>query len=291
MTITLPHQTSAPGEAIECWAQVDGYRMRYLRAGSGPPLILLHGLLGYSFSWRMNISALAPYATVYAPDLLGIGFSDRPPGLDCSMRAAAGRILGFMDAVGIRQADVLGTSHGGGVTAMLAAMDADAGSQRIRRLILVAPVNPWSDYGRGITDLLASKPGGLALSALLPILRRLRWLVLARLYGDWRRIPPGSAAGYGAGVAAPSTIDYLLGVMRCWHDDLNQLESAYPRISGVPSLLVWGTRDPVVWPSSAAHLHSILSHSELVFLEGAGHLPYEEAPNEFNQAVLRFLAG
>jgi pimeloyl-ACP methyl ester carboxylesterase len=52
--------------------------MRYLRAGSGPPLVLLHGLMGYSFSWRFAIPALAPLRTCYAPDLLGAGFSDRP---------------------------------------------------------------------------------------------------------------------------------------------------------------------------------------------------------------------
>ncbi len=74
----------APGEGIEeCWMEIDGARMRYLRAGSGPPLILLHGLLGYSFSWRFTMPALAPYATIYAPDLLGSGFfrptqRDRP---------------------------------------------------------------------------------------------------------------------------------------------------------------------------------------------------------------------
>ena len=73
----------------ECWMELEGARMRYLRAGSGPPLILLHGLLGYSFSWRYTLPALTPYATVYALDLLGAGFSDRPRGIDHSMRGTA----------------------------------------------------------------------------------------------------------------------------------------------------------------------------------------------------------
>ena len=75
----------------ECWMDFDGIRMRYLRAGSGPPLILLHGLMAYSFSWRFTLSALAPYATLYAPDLPGAGFSDRPArdrSLDASDREA-----------------------------------------------------------------------------------------------------------------------------------------------------------------------------------------------------------
>jgi pimeloyl-ACP methyl ester carboxylesterase len=65
----------------ECWMDLDGARMRYLRAGSGPALILLHGLLGYSFSWRYTMPALAPYATVYAPDMLGAGSRIARPGL------------------------------------------------------------------------------------------------------------------------------------------------------------------------------------------------------------------
>src|SRR5258707_2237730 len=84
------------GRGVEdCWMELDGARMRYLRAGSGPALILLHGLLGYSFSWRYTLPALAPYATGYAPDLLGAGFSDRPHGIDHSMRGTAPRVPRF----------------------------------------------------------------------------------------------------------------------------------------------------------------------------------------------------
>ena len=94
--------------------------MRYLRAGSGPPLVLLHGLMGYSFSWRFTLPVLSHYATVYAVDMLGAGFSDRPVGLDCRLRANAGRVLHFLDAVGIRSFDLLGTSYGGALAMMAA---------------------------------------------------------------------------------------------------------------------------------------------------------------------------
>src|ERR1700688_4430911 len=107
----LPPALSAGVE--ECWMDMDGARMRYLRAGSGPPLILLHGLLGYSFSWRFTIPALAPYATVYAPDLLGAGFSDRAFRLDHSMRAIAKRVVRFVEKLNLASLDLLGTSHGG----------------------------------------------------------------------------------------------------------------------------------------------------------------------------------
>src|SRR5579863_7399309 len=89
----------------ESWMDLDGARMRYLRAGSGPALILVHGLLGYSFSWRYAIPAVAPYATVYAPDMMGAGFSDRPDGLDHSMRGTARRLLRFIKNLGISSFD------------------------------------------------------------------------------------------------------------------------------------------------------------------------------------------
>ena len=84
-------------------------------------VVLLHGLLGYSFSWRFTMPALAPYAAVYAPDMMGAGFSDRPAGIDHSMRGTARRLLQFVERLGISSFDLLGTSHGGAVAMMAAA--------------------------------------------------------------------------------------------------------------------------------------------------------------------------
>src|SRR5947208_14519992 len=118
MVADEPATKGAPplGEGVtECWMEIEGGRMRYLRAGSGPALILLHGLLGYSFSWRYTMPALAPYATVYAPDMLGAGFSERPAGLNHSLRGTARRLLRFIEGLGISSFHLLGTSHGGAV--------------------------------------------------------------------------------------------------------------------------------------------------------------------------------
>src|ERR1700730_1204624 len=105
--ISAPCASASSQVVEECWMDLDGARMRYLRAGSGPPLILLHGLLGYSFSWRYTMPALAPYATVYALDMMGAGFSDRPAGLDHSMRGTGLRLLRFIGGLGISSFDLL----------------------------------------------------------------------------------------------------------------------------------------------------------------------------------------
>jgi pimeloyl-ACP methyl ester carboxylesterase len=275
---------SAP-ETEECFATVDGLRMRYLRGGTGPPLLLLHGLIGYSFSWRFNLAALGPHATLFAVDLLGMGYSDRSPTLDCRLPAAAGRLLRFLDDQKLESADVLGTSHGGGLAMMLAAL----AEGRVRRLILVAPVNPWSRHGRLLAPALARIPGGGRLQPLLMRLGPLHRFLLRRQYGDPRRISPGTLEGYRAALQLPGTLDTARRVLHGWREDLRELERILPRIAHIPTLLVWGSRDGVVSPASARPLLQNFARAELVMIEGAGHVPYEEVPQEFNRAVIGFL--
>lgn len=273
-------------EIGEHFATVDDLRLRYLRGGTGPPLLLIHGLIGYSFSWRFNLAALAPHATLFAVDLPGMGYSDRCSALDFRLPAAAGRLLRFLDSQKIESADVLGTSHGGGLAMMLAAM----AEGRVRRLILVSPVNPWLRHGRLLAPLLGRIPGGGRLQPPLLRLGPLHRFLLRRQYGDPRRISPGTLEGYLAAFKIPGTLDYARRVLHGWGEDLRELELVLPRIRHIPTLLVWGSRDGVVSPASARPLLQNFAHAELALLEGAGHVPYEELPQEFNRAVIGFLA-
>jgi len=270
----------------ECWCVLDGYRMRYLRGGSGRPLLLLHGLLGYSFSWRFALPVLAERATVYAVDMPGVGFSDRPPNPNCSFRSHAEHLLRFLDGIGVQSCDLLGTSHGGAVAMMAAAM----APERIRSLILVAPVNPWSAHGRRLAPFLSSAPVSWLLLRFEPCLGIVHDVLLRRLYGDPRRIRPGTLAGYSAPFKIPGTLNYGLGVVRSWKRDLADLESALPRIADIPALLLWGSQDAAVSPDSAERLRQEFKHCRLEIFDGVGHLPYEEVPEQFNSAVIGFLS-
>jgi pimeloyl-ACP methyl ester carboxylesterase len=269
------------------WITLDGARMRFLRSGDGPPLLLLHGLLGYSFSWRHAIPVLAQQATVHAVDMLGVGFSDRPPGIDCSLEASARRLLLFLDSVGVESCDLLGTSHGGAVSMMAAAL----APERIRRLILVAPVNPWSRKGAAMAAFLSSRPVTPIFLGLAPHLSFTHDYLLRRLYGDTSRIRPGTLEGYSAPFAIPGLFEHSLSVLRTWSRDLGELESAIPRIAHIPTLLLWGSADPAVTPASAAPLRKQFENCHLRIFDGVGHLPYEEVPDEFNRSVAEFLAG
>jgi pimeloyl-ACP methyl ester carboxylesterase len=303
----------ALGDGVEeCWMELDGARMRYLRAGSNPPsfdklrtgflakdarngapgtpLILVHGLLGYSFSWRYTMPALAPYAAVYAPDMMGAGFSDRPAGLDHSMRGTAQRLLRFVERLGISSFDLLGTSHGGAVAMMAAAecLGDDAGL-RVRRLVLVAPVNPYSAHGRRLAPFIGSK-FGTALFRLTSAHMRFSYPYWhARMYGDRGRIPPGTLEGYMAPLAMPGLFEHALSIVRTWTDDLRELEATLPKLASIPTLLMWGGKDSAVYASSAVALAKYFSDSKLIVFPGVGHLPYEECAEEFNRALIEFL--
>ena len=282
----------------EHWLELAGGRMRYLKAGSGRALILVHGLMGYSFSWRFTMPALAAHATVYAIDNLGAGFSTAAEGMDCTVRATAERLLQFAEALGIRDFDLLGTSHGGGVAVVVAAIcaerqdrPAESNETRLRRLVLVAPVNPWSPHGKRLAPFLGSAGGSLLFRNTIERWRFLDSLWLRRLFGDGAKIPPDSLEGYRLPVIKNHAFRHAGLIVKNWTADLGELEAALPKIRDYPTLLMWGTRDRAVDFRSAELLRRSFRDAHLVTFEGVGHLPYEEASEEFNRALIDFLTG
>ena len=273
----------------EHWLELAGGRMRYLKAGSGPALILLHGLLGYSFSWRFTIPAVAQHTTVYAIDSLGAGLSIAPEGMNCSIRAAAERVLQFAQAMGFSEFDLLGTSHGGAVAMMLAASCAENQDPRLKRLVLVAPVNPWSQHGRWFAPFVGGAFGSVLFRNTVARWRFLDYLWLRMLFGDGAKIPPDSLEGYRVPVCENQAFHYALQIVKTWTSDLAELELALPKVRDYPTLLMWGTRDRAVSVRSAERLRQNFRDARLVLFQGVGHLPYEEAPEEFNRALIDFL--
>ena len=264
-------------------AEIDGQPLHYLRGGSGPPLLLLHGLLGGAFCWRLNVDALSRRHTILAVDLPGLGACDAPHDLNCSMLAQAQRVLSLLEQLKLESVDVVGSSWGGAIAMFLAAQ-----SRRVRSLVLAAPVNPWSDFGAGRIRFLKGRLGAALLRIAWPVSRPVHRMVVERMYGDPRRIPAGTIEGYSSQVMRPGKVHSVLSTLRSWESDVNALSLAIPRIT-VPSLLIWGTRDGAVDLRSAEQLRRALPASELSLIEGAGHLPFEETPDEFNRLVLDFV--
>ena len=286
--VPTPGALALPEGVDECWMDLDGSRMRYLRAGFGPPIILLHGLMGYSFSWRYVMPALAPLRTCYAPDMLGAGFSDRPK-VDHSMRATALRLLRFAEGLKLDSFDLLGTSRGGAVAMSAAAECIKRGKPHIRSLILVAPVNPYSAHGRWLAPLFGTRIGAAGFRWAVKRAPSLFPYFHGRLYADRARIPPGSLEGYRAPMTIPGLIEHALSIVKTWSADLRELEGLLPTLGSIPTMLMWGADDPAVYCSSMEPLARHFPGAEKVVFHGVGHLPYEECVEEFNRALIRFL--
>jgi pimeloyl-ACP methyl ester carboxylesterase len=271
----------------ECSISLGGARMRYLRAGSGPPLILVHGLMGHSFSWRLAMPVFARNFTVYAVDMLGAGYSDRPSRLDHSLRANAQRLLDFLDAAAVDSCRLLGSSRGGGIVMRAAAL----APERVERMVLVSPVNAWSAHGRRLAPVLSHTLVAPVFLRLAPRAKIFYPWVLRRLYGNPQRILPGTLEGYAAPYAQPRSFDHEIGALSSWNHDLDELSMSLPRVAHIPTLLLWGSLDAAVSPASAEPLRRNFQHCRFVMMEGVGHVPYEEVPDEFNRIVNEFLLG
>lgn len=275
-----------PAEIEEGFVVVDGARVHYQRAGTGFPLVLLHGLVGSARNWRRNISFLANHANVYALDSCNMGESDRVPGLDASLEATADRIVEAMDALGLKEADVAGHSHGGAVAMMLAARHPG----RVRRLILFAPANPYCDLGRHLVAFYQTR-FGVWFAKRIPFLpRMLKGVALSRMYGDPSRVPEQALEGYISGLHIPGTVDHILKIVRGWSTDMAHLRSVLAQIAEKPTLLIWGDRDRAVGLASARQLERTLRRSSLIVLPGVGHIAFEEMPEACNKAMRDWLS-
>ncbi len=282
----------------ESWFRCGPYRTRYIHlpaAGpampSLPAVVFVHGLMGYSFSWRHNLHFFAQHRDVYAVDLLGIGHSDRPQtgAADFSLAAAASRLLALLRTLGHSQLDLVGTSHGGAVAMLAASQDQASPAPLIRRLVLVAPAHPFMPDARLRLAFFRTSFGRKVLRGLAFCGWALRAQAMGRMYADPARITLETRAGYALNLDDPRSYEYALEVVRTWRQDMLQLQAALPSIANIPVLLLWGADDQAVSPASGLLLRKSFRHAEYVVLPHAGHLPYEEAPEEFNRNVLHFL--
>ena len=265
-------------------------RIAYRTGGSGPLLVLIHGITSNSATWDRVLPRLARRYTVLAPDLLGHGRSDKLRG-DYSVGAHANTVRDLLDALGHRSATFVGHSLGGGVALQLAYQY----PERVERLVLVAP----GGFGREVTVLLraASLPGSgpvLALAASRPAVGAGTLLAgaLGRLgvHGSTDLEELGRAYALLADRASRRAFIHTL---RSVVDHDGQRVSALDRIEvvkGVPSLIVWGERDRVLPAHQGERIHREVPHTHLALFKHAGHFPHRDDPAKFVRAIDGFLA-
>jgi pimeloyl-ACP methyl ester carboxylesterase len=279
-------------DADSRFIEVDGITVHYKRYGRGEPnFILLHGTLATTYTWREVIEPLAQVGTVIAYDRPAFGLSSRPMPGEWSGKspygheAQADMLIALMDALGIERAVLVGNSLGGGI----AALAAQRYPERVDGLVLAAPVQTRHGVPR-LLALLFSTP---QMRRLGPLYLRENVLDFGmRVYGDsWHdpsRIDPGDMDEYGK-----------IFKMEDWDRGLWELivaarpfESAarYETIA-VPTLVITGDDDRVLGTEENVQLADRIPGAQLIVVPDCGHVPQEECPEAFVQAVTQFLVG
>jgi pimeloyl-ACP methyl ester carboxylesterase len=265
-------------------ARIDGSKVRYLDAGSGPPVLLVHGI-GCSWThWAANLDDLTAHHRVIAVDLPGFGASD-PLAPGSELVATADVLLALMDSIGVGRFAIVGHSLGGLISWLVTAQ----APERILRLGLVDAATVELTALQAGTIVRSFTLGGRWLAnpgVARAILRRprLRKVVLANLFADHSGVTPELAVALLTPLtAAPGFNDALAAAATA-----NRLVK--PEDVHTPTLIVWGTKDLIFSVAAARKLASRMPDATLLEIRGARHWPQLERPAQFNPALLEFLA-
>jgi pimeloyl-ACP methyl ester carboxylesterase len=270
---------------IEIHGLVHGYRI----AGSGPVLLLLHGIAGTAEAWVPAMRLLARRFTVIAPDLPGHGNSDKAPG-DYSLGALANSMRDLLVGLGHQRATIAGHSLGGGVAMQFAYQY----PERCERLVLVAS----GGLGRSVSPLLraAALPGaGLVLSVAAPPIVAVGGL-LGSVAGRLGLKPTQDVSEVSRGFATlvdGQTRSAFLDTLRSVISPSGQRVDATGKLylaAEMPVLIVWGGHDPIIPANHGRRAHGLIPNSTYVEFADAGHMPHVDEPHRFADAVLDFAA-
>jgi pimeloyl-ACP methyl ester carboxylesterase len=266
-----------------------GTEISLVEAGRGPVVLLVHGTAGSRHTWDPVIPQLAERFTVVAPDLPGHGESEKPRG-DYSLGAYATGLRDLLELLGHRRATIVGHSLGGGIAMQFGYQFPD----RCERLVLVAS----GGLGREVTLLLrsATLPGA---EWVLPVIanRRVRdaFVALGRRL-SWLPIRPSPAlreVGRGfSSLADAGARGAFVHTLRSVIDLQGQRVSAMNRIhlaGYVPTLLIWGARDPFIPVAHAIEAHGRIENARLEIFERSSHFPQAEEPQRFARVVTDFI--
>jgi pimeloyl-ACP methyl ester carboxylesterase len=255
--------------------------------GSGPPVLLLHGLGGSGYTWRYMVGALARHHRVIALDLKGFGRSDKPYDQQYAAVDQAAYVQSFLEQRGLRGVTLVGHSFGGAV-AMVLALDLQRQQpDRISRLVLMD--TPAFPQKLSPTVRLLRKPvlPMLALSILPPLL--VAQLSLINDDGAFAHLTPTDVSMYAAPLADPGAAHALVTTaQRIVPENFDALIRHYPSIRQ-KTLLLWCRNDTVVPVSTGVQLARTMPHARLQLIERCGHTPPEENPGAATAHILRFL--
>ena len=253
---------------------VFGQKINYVEAGSGPTVILLHGLGGSTQVWGFNTAALAEKYHVVVPDQIGFGKSDKPF-VNYRIRTYVDFLDQFCKQLKIERATLVGNSMGGWIAAMFTAAFPD----RVDKLVLVdaAGYAPPKDFD--MRTLFALNPTTRA---------GMKLLVGKVFYNKAFQTDAAIDQAIAARLAANDgyTINSISESIMRGEDFLDDVVKTIKR----PTLIIWGRQDGLVPLAEGERFNKDIAGSKMVVIEECGHVPNAEKPGEFNAALLKFLA-
>ncbi len=276
--------------AFDAWeVELHGHRVIYRTAGSGPPVVLVHGMVNSSAHWEAVALRLAPDYTVIAPDLIGHGDSATPRG-DYSLGAHAAVIRDLLAVIGVERSSLVGHSLGGGVAMQFFYQF----PQRVERLALVSS----GGLGREVSPMLrgAALPGASAALWLAahPRVVEALWDAGERMRdrGSGKGVYLKAIARALRPLSRPGARTAFLQTLRSVIDFEGQRVSARDRLyllRDFPTLIVWGERDHTIPLEHGRWAHGAIPGSRFVTLPRAAHFPHLEDPDGLAVALRDFL--
>lgn len=254
--------------------------VRYVRAGQGPTLILVHGLASSIYSWAGVIGPLAQSFDVIALDLPGYGGSSQPADLSFDDLPAA--VTGLMDALGVTRAHFAGNSMGGAVSLLMAARK----PERVDRVVILdsAGFGMKPDERPFMIQVLGSRAAGF-FAERLPVRRSLTRATLRHLMRDDAAVSQERIDEYVAPLMRPGALESTRALLLSRLDERFLPDLALVRAK---TLVVWGRYDPWLPESHADRFVAAIAGSRKIVME-TGHMPQEEKPADVARLIGDFL--
>ncbi len=282
-----------PDNVVSNFVMVNGIRTHYVEAGSGEPLVLIHGAgpgaSGWT-GWRETIPVLARHFHVYAIDTLGFGYTDKPTNITYSDQVSVDHLAGFIDVMCLGKVFLCGNSRG----AYIAAKYMVDHPHRVQRLAMVSSGSLANAMG---VERSADQMGGVKTLEAFDGTRESMRAFMQIIVSDWSKITDALIDSRMIIASLPGH-DYARKSQNAYRKSLKtdpnehqlfDLRHRLPRIT-TPMLMLWGVKDSFAPVELAVDLQKALPNVKIIMLENSGHQAQNDESERFNELVLGFFS-
>ena len=273
--------TTGENPEIGATADANGIKTNYLEAGTGDPVVLIHGsgpgVTSYA-NWRLVLPALAENFRVLAPDMVGFGFSERPANIEYGVQTWADQVVGLMDTLELPKAHLVGNSFGGAIALRIATQHPD----RVGKLVLMGSMGVPFPITEGLERVWGYEPSFENMRKVLDVFAYSRDLVNDELAEVRYRgsIQPGFQESFAAMFPAPR--QRWVEAMCTPEDDIRRLPHR--------TLIVHGREDQVIPVQTSLRLMELIDNADLSVFSHCGHWSMIERTADFNRSVNEFFS-